>query len=290
MPRKHRRTFKHRTVAIVYDFDGTLSPLPMQEYTVFPRIGVKGKKFWDSVKKESSKEGGEPMITYMVKMLNLANENSFPITKRVLGNLANRVKYFPGVEKYFKRIDRYVRARTKKRVKIKHYIISAGLKEILDKVSIHQHFRKIYASEYSYDHYNAAQFPKLVVTDTIKTQFLFRINKGKEELWENVNEHMPESDRPIPFSNILYIGDGLSDVPSMTVTTKNGGYAIGVYRNREGLRKCKNLFKNGRIDFIAKADFREGSNLDKAIKVVLDTIIQGIFYLETSFKQYIRLN
>ncbi len=289
MPKKARNTFKHKTIAIIYDFDGTLSPLPMQEYTVLPEIGIRGKRFWEEVREENTRISGEGMITYMMKMLELANSKKIPITRRNLGRLSNRIRYFPGVERYFPRINRYVRRISSNRVQVRHYVISAGLREILEKASIRKYFKQIYASEYFFDHYGAAQFPKLVVTDTVKTQFLFRINKGREKISENVNEHMPAHLRAIPFSNILYIGDGLSDVPCMTVTTKNGGYAVAVYKNGKGLTECKNLWRARRVDFIAKADYRQGSALDKTIKVVLDAMTKGIFFQETAFKQFVKL-
>jgi hypothetical protein len=119
-----------------------------------------------------------------------------------------------------------------------------------------------------------------VVTDTVKTQLLFRINKGKEKLTENINEFMDESQRPIPFQNIIYIGDGMTDVPCMTVATKNGGYAIAVYKqmNRKGLNVCRKLFEAHRVDFIAPADYREGKELEKYLKIILESIIHAIKY------------
>lgn len=278
----------HRTIAIVYDFDGTLSPHSMQEYTVLPQIGIKGPKFWDEVRKENRRIQGEIMITYMMKMLDLANEKRVKITQKALRQSAIHIKYFPGVKKFFRRINEYVRKISEGRVKVHHYVISAGLKEILDGISIRNDLERIYASEYNYNHYGAATFPKLVITDTVKTQFLFRINKGKEDLDQSVNEHMPEEERPIPFSNILYLGDGLSDVPSMTVTMKNRGYAIAVYSNREGNRVCRKLFRAARVDFMAKADYRSGSDLDKAIKQVLRIMVESIFFQDASLRNYLK--
>src|SRR5262249_19119321 len=128
-------------------------------------------------------------------------------------------------------------------VKLQHYLISAGQKEILDGVSIRRHFRRIYASEYHFNHHGVATFPKFLVTDTLKTQFLFRINKGIEDVNRSINEHMPEDQRPIPFHNIIYVGDGMSDVPSMALTTKSGGHAVAVYdpRKRGGRASCVRL-------------------------------------------------
>jgi haloacid dehalogenase-like hydrolase len=270
---------KKNIIAIIYDFDGTLSPQPMQEYTVFPQLKISPNTFWREVRKENERIKGEEIITYMMKMLKKADEKTdLKISKADLGRMADKIRYFPGVVPYFDRINRFVEKESKGRVKLRHYIISSGLKEILDKIKIEGHFHNIFASEYYYNAYDKPCYPKLVVTDTVKTQFLFRINKGREKLTENINEFMDEEERPIPFSNIIYIGDGLTDVPCMTVTTKNGGYSIAVFnpKKRKSVGICKTLFKNARVDFIAEADYCNGRELDTYIKVILKTIIAGI--------------
>jgi hypothetical protein len=288
--KQKRRRFKHNTIAIVYDFDGTLTPKPMQEYTVLPKIGIKGEKFWNKVKQESEQSGGEEIVTYMRLMLDMATAKKYAIKRKILGSLANKIRFYPGVETYFQRIDRYVKEKTNGKIKIRHYLVSSGLKEILEKVRIKKHFHRIFASEYYYDHNGAASFPLIIVNDTLKTQFLFRINKGRESLSESINEYMPFRERPIPFANILYIGDGLTDVPSMTVTTKQGGYAIAVYmaHSKKGLAVCKDLLEARRVDLIAKADYSQGSELDRAIKILLDTMIQGVYINDVHFHQYLK--
>jgi len=269
---------KRNIIAIAYDFDGTLSPQPMQEYTVFPQLNIKPDVFWKEVQSENTRVKGEEIIMYMMLMLKKANEANLRISKTDLGRMAKEIEFFPGVNKYFNRINKFVARESNNAIKIRHYVISSGLKEIISRTKIKKYLHNIFASEYSYSQYNEPQYPKLVVTDTVKTQFLFRINKGKEKLSENINEFMDEEDRPIPFSNMIYIGDGLTDVPCMTVTTKNGGYSIAVFkpRGKKGLKKCKELFKCARVDYIAEADYTNNSELDKFIKTTIRTIIQGI--------------
>ncbi len=171
-------------------------------------------------------------------------------------------------------------------MKLHHYVISAGQKEILDGVSIRRHFRRIYASEYHFNHHGVATFPKLLVTDTLKTQFLFRINKGKEAVVESINEHMPEAERPIPFQNMIYVGDGMTDVPSMALTKKNGGHTVAVYGKRKERQKdiCVRLLEAGRADFIAEADYRKGSKLAKRMGLLLDAVISDIAYRREAFE------
>lgn len=271
---------KQNIIAIIYDFDGTLTPQPMQEYTVFPKLKIKPEKFWKEVKKENAKIKGEEIITYMMMLLKKSNDAQLRITKSDLGKMASKIKFYRGVKSFFTRINNFVLTKSNRRVKVRHYIISSGLKEILSRTKIKEYCKNIFASEYYYNQYNAPVYPKLVVTDTVKTQFLFRISKGKEKLTESVNDFMEPSDRPIPFSNIVYIGDGMTDVPCMSVTSKSGGYAIAVYksRKRESLRTCKELLRDARVEYIAEADYRVGRELDKYLKVTLKSIIQGILH------------
>jgi len=283
-----RSKFQHNIIAVVYDFDGTLTPQPMQEYTILPELGIKdGQKFWKRVNEESLKTNGEEIVTYMRLMLEESKSKHYPVTISKLNELAKKITFFSGVTTYFSRINKYVKSQLDSTIEIRHYVISAGLKEIIAGTSIAKHFYKIFASEYHYDEYGAATFPKVIVNDTLKTQFIFRINKGKENLNESINLHMPMPLRPIPFQNILYIGDGLTDVPCMTVIKKNGGNAIAVYKshNSQGKIICKGLLKTQRVDFIAKADYSSETELDHLIKLLLQNIAGGIRYGRESFRQ-----
>jgi phosphoserine phosphatase len=277
--------FFQNTIAIVYDFDGTLSPQPMQEYTVLPKIGIEPKKFWRVVNEEAQATHSDPMLVYMRHIVELLDSRKVHITREDFAKMARQIKYFPGVESWFPRMNTYVKRRGGGAVGLQHYLISAGQKEILEGVSIRKHFKQIYASEYHFNHHGIATFPKRLVTDTLKTQYLFRVNKGKEELAESINEHMAERDRPIPFSNIIYIGDGMTDVPSMALTKKNGGHTIAVHgtKQKEDIATCVRLLDAGRVDFIAPADYGKGSRLSSRVELLLDSIISGIAYQKEVF-------
>ena len=280
-PRAPKQKFFQDTIAIVYDFDGTLSPQPMQEYTVLPKIGIEPEAFWKQVHKEATETDSDPMLVYMRLMLEKLYKNEdVKITRDDFAAMAEKIQYFPGVESWFPHINAYVEQRGQGKVKVQHYIISAGQKEILEGVSIRKYFKQIYASEYHFNLYGIATFPKLLITDTSKTQFLFRINKGKESIAESINDHMPESERPIPFSNIIYIGDGMTDVPSMALTKKSGGHAIAVFNQKIAKTKetCVRLLDAGRVDFIAPADYRETSKLAQRVQLLLDSVIAGVAY------------
>jgi hypothetical protein len=202
-----------------------------------------------------------------------------------LRDLAKGIRYFPGVETWFDRINRHVRETSAGKIKIKHYIISAGLKEILEGIKIRKHFERMYASEYYFDHHDAARFPTVVINDTSKTQYIFRINKGIEDINQSINDYMPECERPIPFENMLYIGDGLTDVPCMTVTKTNGGFALAVYkpRNPESLAVCRKLARAKRIDYFAPADYQAGKTLERRVKLILDVIMARIMFHREQF-------
>jgi 2-hydroxy-3-keto-5-methylthiopentenyl-1-phosphate phosphatase len=280
-----RKLFKQHTIAMVYDFDGTLSPQPMQEYTVLPELGVNPQAFWDECQREAKKYNADAMLTYMRLLTEKIEAKQTHLNKKKLRDLAKGIRYFPGVETWFDRINRHVRETSAGKIKIKHYIISAGLKEILEGIKIRKHFERMYASEYYFDHHDAARFPTVVINDTSKTQYIFRINKGIEDINQSINDYMPECERPIPFENMLYIGDGLTDVPCMTVTKTNGGFALAVYkpRNPESLAVCRKLARANRIDYFAPADYQAGKTLERRVKLILDVIMARIMFHREQF-------
>jgi len=280
------KSFFQNTIALVYDFDGTLSPQPMQEYTVLPKIGVAPVEFWAMVNREARETESDPMLVYMRHIIEALERVKVDVKREDFAAMARAIEYFPGVATWFGRINAYVRKRSRGQVKVQHYLISAGQKEILDGVSIRRHFKRIYASEYHFNHHGVATFPKLLVTDTMKTQFLFRINKGIEAVTESINEHMPEEERPIPFQNIIYVGDGMTDVPSMALTKKNGGHTVAVYdaEGDKGRATCVKLLDAGRVDFVAEADFRAASRLTRRVQLLLDAIVADVAYRREAFE------
>jgi phosphoserine phosphatase len=280
------KSFFQNTIALVYDFDGTLSPQPMQEYTVLPKIGVEPAQFWAMVNREARETESDPMLVYMRHIIEALEREQVDVKREDFAAMASAIEYFPGVATWFTRVNAYVKKRSRGQVKLAHYLISAGQKEILDGVSIRKHFKRIYASEYHFNHHGVATFPKLLVTDTLKTQFLFRINKGLELVTESINEHMPEAERPIPFANIIYVGDGMTDVPSMALTKKSGGHTVAVFDPESEKQRaiCMKLLEAGRADFIAEADYRKSSKLSRRVELLLDAIIADVAYRREAFE------
>jgi len=271
-----RPAFEQKTIALVYDFDGTLSPRPMQEYAFMPKIGVDPQAFWAESNRIAAKEGADPLITYMHLLYKKAKAAGVRIDREDLVAQGADVELFEGVETWFDEIEAYVKLRAESHgVTLRHYLVSSGLTEIIEGTPIYNRFHNVFASEYWFEAYDLP-YPKRVITDTGKTQYLFRINKGVEDLGQTINQHMDEAARPIPFSNMIYFGDGDTDVPSMAVMRKNGGHAIAVHPPGKQRGKCVDLFKAGRVDFFAPADFRRGSDLFKRTSLLLDRTLADI--------------
>ena len=270
---------KQDCIAIIYDFDGTLTPKTMQEYTLLPRLGIKSKNFWEDIVQETKKTGAETMMVYMRHLLDCATEKKLSISKSEFLKMSKDIEYYDGVTTWFNKINKYVQNKSNSKIRVHHYIISAGHLEILEGISIKKYIKKIFASEYYFNKKNIAVFPKIVVTDTTKTQYLFRINKGKENLADSINEHMEETKRPIPFDNMIYIGDGLTDVPSMALIKKEGGHSIAVHQNnRTQIKISEGLLRANRVDFTAPADYSEKSILYENMQYLLDYVIAKIKY------------
>lgn len=282
--RKTKAVYGKKTIALVYDFDGTLSPKPMQEYTFLPEIGIDPKTFWAESDRLANEQDADGLITYMHLMYRKAKAAGLRIDRDRMVQLGSAVELFAGVESWFEEITEYVALRAESQgVTVRHYLISSGLKEIVEGTSIYNRFHNVFASEYLYDAYDLP-YPKRVVTDTGKTQYLFRINKGVEDQRQSINSHMAEDVRPIPFANMIYFGDGDTDVPSMAVMRKNGGHAIAVHPPGKSRAKCVDLFDAGRCDFFAPADYRRGSDLFKRTCLLLDRMLADIRVAEEMWR------
>ena len=272
---------RHNIIGIVYDFDGTLSPNNMQEDTIFKTYNICSEELWKKTEVMSS-QGFERTLAYLKLLIHETPFKDHPLTREGLRKLGQQLEYYPGVQDMFNHINGFVASMPEAQkwgIEIEHYIISSGMIEILEGSSIYQHFRKVYACEYDYNEAQQPVFPKLVINDTNKTQFLFRINKGKLELNEDINSHMPENERRIPFRNMLYIGDSLTDIPSITVMKKSGGHTIAVFNpNVEVTDLVLSLVEHQRVDHFAPADYRQGKLLMRIIEMTIKKIVHTIAY------------
>ncbi len=253
-------------VAILYDFDKTLCTRDMQEYTFIPNIGLEPNEFWGEASLLANKEEMDSILTYMYLMIDCAKKAGVHIHRDMLNECGKHVEYHPGVEGWFERINKYGEDAG---VQVEHYILSSGLKEIIEGTSIAKYFKKIFACEFLYKD-NEPVWAKMAVNYTNKTQFVYRINKGVLDIWNNqdLNASTPENTRRVLFSNMIYIGDGLTDVPCMKLVKQSGGHSIALYQDGK-TDVAKPLLEHGRVDWMFEADYRKNSPLDKAMKTLL---------------------
>lgn len=255
------------TVAIMYDFDKTLTTKDMQEYAFIPKLGMQADEFWSKANALAKNEQMDNILAYMKLMLDESKKHSQPIRRNDFVSLGKNLEFYPGVLSWFDLVDKKAK---EVGIVVEHYIISSGLKEIIEGSQIGEKFKRIYASEYLYDENGVAVWPKLSVNYTAKTQFLFRINKGVLDVSEDkkLNDYTPETNRSVPFRNMIYIGDGLTDVPCMKLVKNNGGKSIAVHKPGE-LGICSQLMVEQRIDFYTEANYSPNKELFSLVSIIL---------------------
>ena len=257
-------------VAICYDFDKTLSPDDMQAQGYIQSVGYEVADFWEESNKLSRGHDMDQILSYMYMMVN-ASIGNFYVTRDKLMEKGAEVELLPGVETWFERIRRYG---AEHGVQVEHYIISSGLKEMIEGTSVAKAgaFEKIYACSFFYDEHGVAKWPAQVVNYTNKTQFLFRIEKGVLDVNDPaVNDWFPPDKVRVPFRNMVYIGDSDTDVPCMKLVNSYGGHSIGVYNaETEDKAKVHKMMRDNRIKYFAAADYREGTDLDRLVKQIID--------------------
>ena len=269
------------TIAIVYDYDQTLSPSYMQDEVVFPTFGIDGKNFWRRCSEFVREQGYDSELAYMKVLLDtLGMDRPKNDELRQLGAKLNFYKGLPEMFDDFR--DHLLTTEQRDQgISVEHYIISSGMKVLIDGSRLAPYVRAIFGCEFAEDEQGRITFPKRVISHTQKTQFLFRINKGLLDMSQDVNDHMEADIRPIPFPNMIYLGDGPTDVPCFTVMRKNNGHAIAVYNpddpERVGFKKCYQLSTHAdRVRHIAPADFRAGSHLRLLLEQMVDEIASRI--------------
>ena len=254
-------------IAFLYDFDKTLCTTDMQDYAFIPSLGLKPSEFWPIANGFGREHRMDGILAYMYTMIREAEQRGLPVTRRDLVEKGRGIVLFPGVADWFSRINAFGESLG---VQVEHYVISSGLREIIEGSGISHEFKEIYACEFFYNEEGLASWPKLDVNFTNKTQFVYRINKGVLDVSDDrtLNASMPDDSKRIPFTNMIYIGDGLSDVPCMKMMRSYGGEAIAVYQeeNRQGV---EDLLSKGRVDFIFPADYRAGTALESTVKNII---------------------
>ena len=269
--REFYRKYKEKlpVVAICYDFDKTLSPDDMQAQGYIQSVGFEVAKFWEEANGLACDNQMDSNLAYMYKMVQEA-EGNFAFTRRALEDYGSKVELFPGVDTWFERIRKFA---IEHGVIVEHYIISSGLKEMIEgtKMAKEGAFERIFASSFYFNERGVAIWPAQAINYTSKTQFLFRIEKGVLDVNDpGVNEHFPKGEIRVPFRNMVYVGDSDTDIPCMKLVTDNGGHSIGVYNPYTGDKnKVYKMIKDRRIRHFAAADYTEGSEMDSLIKAII---------------------
>ena len=254
-------------IAFLYDFDKTLCTTDMEDYAFIPSLGMTPKEFWALANGFGHANRMDGILAYMYTMIQESEKRNLPFTRESLREMGRDIVLYPGVQEWFGRINAFGEEQG---VQVEHYVISSGLREIIEGSGISGEFKEIYASEFYYDGEGRPAWPKLTVNFTAKTQFVYRINKGVLDVSDDktLNDSMPEDSKRVTFTNMVYMGDGLSDVPCMKMMRAYGGQAIAVYQesNRMGV---EDLLAKGRVDFIFPADYSEGTALDQTVKNII---------------------
>ncbi len=261
------------TIALIYDFDGTLSPGNMQEYDFIPAIGKENRQFWEESNRIAREQDADQILTYMYKMIHEARSRRMSLKRDAFRESGAKITLYPGVAGWFARINKYAAA---KGITLHHYINSSGLKEMIEGTPIAGEFRKIFACSFLYDVDGVAYWPAVAVNYTNKTQFLFKINKGVDSVYDSVkvNKYIPDARRPVPFSNMIYFGDGTTDIPCMKLVKQQGGHSIAVFdpESEEEHRAMHTLIRDNRVSYVCPADYSAGKEIDRLVKTIIDKI------------------
>lgn len=259
---------KKPIVAIVYDFDKTLCSEDMQNYSFIPALGMTPEEFWGATSTFSEKTNVERILSYMYMMIKLAKDKGINLTKEYLKELGKDIKFYPGVLTWFKRINEYGESLG---IQVEHYLVSSGTKEIIDGCAIADQFKAIYGCEFLFGEDGLPIWPKLTINYTAKTQFIYRITKGVLDVTDDSNVNKRINTKRVPFQNIVYLGDGMTDIPCMALVKESGGKSIAIY-TKDSKDKAMELYNENRVNFICKADYSSNSQLEKVIKLVINSV------------------
>lgn len=255
-------------VALIYDFDKTLATDDMQAFSFIPNLGMTSGEFWGQTEAFAKKTGTESTLAYLHMMIEQCKKKGIELTESYLNELGKAVKFYEGVTTWFKRLNSYADSVG---IQLEHYIISSGNKEIIEGSAIAKEFKAIYGCEFLYDENGVAYYPKCIVNYTLKTQYLFRICKGVTNTSDNATVNSRVNEKHVEFRNMIYVGDGLTDVPCMTLIKEKNGKSIAVYQtNKKDV--VEQLLLDNRVNYVCKSDFKSNSPLEKLVKLILDSI------------------
>lgn len=260
-------------IALMYDFDRTLALEDMQNFELIPRLGYTPDEFWELTEEFCKENDVDKILGYLYMILKIAKEKNIPLTREFLRECGKPIKFYEGVTTWFNRINTYAES---KGLRCEHYLITSGNKEIIEGTPIFKEFKQVFGCEYIFDKEGIAFWPQNIINYTLKTQYVFRVSKGAIKNNDDRPVNEKKLVRRILYRNMIYFGDGLTDVPCMILVKQNGGTSIAVYPKGKP-EKVIGLFDDDRVNFVCKADYTAGSELEKVVKL----IISGIATRET---------
>ena len=258
-------------LALMYDFDHTLSPRDMQEYAFIPELGMEAGEFWRLCRDVGNRHHMDSILAYMYVMIFEARRRGMRLSRKTFNRQGEKVELFPGMDTWFERVNAYGAGLG---FHVEHYVLSSGIKEIVEGTPIADQFKMIYAAEFVYNEESGEpEWPAMAINYTSKTQFIYRINKGILDVTDNdrLNEHTPHDMRRVPFTNMIYVGDGTTDVPCMKLVGSRGGHSIGVYTGKRNA-VVNDMLIHGRVHFVAPTDYSVGSDMEQIVFGIFDSV------------------
>lgn len=260
---------KKMTIAICYDFDKTLTTDDMQSFAFIPNLGMTTAEFWNKTNNFIKKNGCDVTLGFLRTMLDECQKKGIVLSREYLKEMGKNIPFAEGVLTWFKRLNNFAE---KHGATLEHYIISSGNKEMIEGTKIFKEFKNVFACEYLYDKNGEAFWPKNTINYTTKTQCLFRICKGAHDISDEHTVNRKTEKKHVEFRNMIYIGDGVTDIPCMTLVKEKGGTAIAVYQ-ADKVQIGNELITDGRVNYVCRNSYKSGSSLEKLLKTIIESLI-----------------
>jgi len=255
-------------IALIYDFDKTLSTTDMQNFDFIKNLNISPKEFWSNTTKLINDNEADKILAYMYMMLKECQKNNIKLTKEYLNSCGKNIEFYNGVDTWFTRINEYGKSIG---AHIEHYIVSSGITEIIEGTPICKYFKKIYGCSYLYEN-DIAVWPKVSINYTNKTQFIFRISKGALDIRDDDTVNRKSKALDISFDNMIYFGDGLTDIPCMKIIKEHGGKSIAIYQEGKS-DNIVTLLNDERVNFALPSDYSENSKLENVVKMLIENMV-----------------
>ena len=263
-------------LAIVFDFDDTLTPDSTSAFLAYK--GIRPEEFWNLQVNPLILDDWDPVPAYLYALLNESRRNT-AITRNDFISFARTLQPYPGLNQLLDQLKEVVKE-TDPQIEIEYYIISSGIEDIIRHCTFAHYFTDIWASNFHYSENGTIEYPKKIISFTDKTRYLFQINKGfigkasRGKPFE-VNKKVKQDQLRIPLRNIIYVGDGYTDIPCFSLLKQNEGFAIGVYDKHDRQKKDRawKFVQDERVSNLISANYSEGSDLCNTLEMAVRSIL-----------------